>query len=140
MATAANDTLVPFWLTPGEAGETDGLLLWANGRSPLHDEPFELLPLFCKTPSCSCGQVTLTVFDRQTLRSIATLKVHCEAECLDEGVPHVSAASSPGGDTAICVVVLKILEEEPEYLRSLERSYHLIRAALRSPAGRCDSI
>lgn len=59
-----------FWLRPDEADD-NGLLVWALGRDPLTDEPFQITEVYGTE-----RELCLTILDRQTGRNEGG--VNCE--------------------------------------------------------------
>jgi hypothetical protein len=96
-----------FWLRPDEADD-NGLLVWALGRDPLTDEPFQVTEIYGTE-----RELRLSIVDRKTGRNEGG--VNCELPELFPDRPHFKP------ETANSEIAFRLLPHLQEILRSEPR-------------------
>ncbi len=104
-----------FILLPHEADEDDGLLLWALGRCPMKDEPFEIIEAYGQGEDA----VDLFVLDRaQNEKQILHLHYKLDQDDHNGALTLVSASSASSARELISALEL-VLTNEQSYVDQL---------------------
>lgn len=131
---SATMSMFPFHATFTKVAlrETRNLTTLAD-RDGLPADTYELVELYCVEAGCDCRRVMLNVLAGKSLKHVATINYGFDPDDDMRGPfldpLNVQSDLSP----ALLMLVQEDLDENPAYVRRLERHYRMVKDALADP-------
>lgn len=102
-------------------------------RPPIPPDTYGLIELFCVDVGCDCRRVMLNVVSQRTMKHLATINYAFDPDDDMRGpfLDQMNAQSELS--LPLLDMVREVLEHDADYVKRLERHYHLVKAALADP-------
>jgi hypothetical protein len=102
-------------------------------RPPLPQATYGLIEVFCVDVGCDCRRVILNVVAERDMKHLATINYAFDPDDEMRG-PFLDQLNTQSElSLPLLDVVREVLQHDAEYVKRLERHYHMVKAALADP-------
>lgn len=125
--------MVMFGVMFRELANKETRTLTVIDRPPIPPGTYGLIELYCVDEGCDCRRVMLNIHSQRTMEHLATINFAFDTDDDMRGpfLDRLNAQSELSH--ALLDMVREVLEHDADYVKRLERHYHMVKAALADP-------